>query len=260
MMLISALLSILCNMNMVWEAGSQYPMTDMSLSQCLTDTVISNPVMMPWIKTPRSGSLAHLVQAKWKNYTLVRISSGSCSHWQTKSWTVGVLYSNDSGPFRCESIKVIPFMGFILPNKMAQTGRLKRRNLRLLNKLLNRTTSQFFFCWKNPELNMNRSRRRSWQKKIFVHLILSHSRSTSGQSAVTVYLQVWRSLWMEQSHHLRTQHPQWTTMDRTLRGDHHQKHQEQRLPLQTDLRQGKSSSDVCENQAWMSFEMHCWQF
>lgn len=54
-----------------------------------------------------------------------------------------------------------------------------------------------------------------------------------------VYLQVWRSLWMEQSHHLCTQHPQWTTVDRTLRGDHHQKHKEQRLPLQTYLCQGK---------------------
>lgn len=50
---------------------------------------------------------------------------------------------------------------------------------------------------------------------------------------------------MEQSHHLRTQHPQWTAVDRTLRGDHHQKHKEQRLPLQTYLRQGK---DIFRNQ------------
>lgn len=57
---------------------------------------------------------------------------------------------------------------------------------------------------------------------------------------VIVSSQVWRSVWMEQSHHLCAQHPEWTPVDWTLRGNHYQKHKEQCLPLQTYICQGKT--------------------
>lgn len=59
---------------------------------------------------------------------------------------------------------------------------------------------------------------------------------------------------MEQSHHLCAQHPQWTAVDRTLRGNHHQKHEEQRLPLQTYFREGRTPFS---RQRQEVTDMHC---
>lgn len=56
--------------------------------------------------------------------------------------------------------------------------------------------------------------------------------------AFTLCFQVRRSLRVEQGHHVCAQHPQRAAVDRALRRDHHQEHQEQRLPLQAHLRQG----------------------
>lgn len=56
--------------------------------------------------------------------------------------------------------------------------------------------------------------------------------------AFALCFQVRRSLRVEQGHHVRAQHPERPAVDRALRRDHHPEHQEQRLPLQTHLRQG----------------------